>query len=288
MNHWVMDYETLSNFFCGVFQHYKSNETKIFIVHELQNDFQDLLYFLEENAQNKEWHISFNGLAFDSQVTHYIIENRERLSKLNASKIAGDIYGYAARCISLSRSGQFQDYPLWKMCIGQIDLFKLHHWDNPAKNSSLKWIQYSMDWDNIIDMPIPHTKHIETQEEIDLIVKYCINDVESTKEIFNRSKSQIKLRKELSSTYDIDLFSASEPRIAKELFAYYLSKKLNIDKKDIKKMRTTRSVIKVKDLVLPYIKFTSPTFINLLNRFKSLIQYLTIRSISSCVSICLV
>jgi hypothetical protein len=270
MNHWVMDYETLSNFFCGVFEHYKTSERKIFIVHELQNDFQDLLNFFEENEQNKEWHISFNGLAFDAQITHYIIDNREKLSKLSPAEIAADIYRYAGHCISLSRSKQFQDYPLWKMGIGQIDLFKMHHWDNPAKRSSLKWIQYSMDWDNIIDMPIPHETNIKTQEEVDLIIKYCINDVASTKEIFNRSKSQIKLRKELSSTYDINLFSASEPRIAKELFAYYLSKKLRIDKREIKKMRTTRSVIKVKDLVLPYIKFTSPTFINLLNRFESL------------------
>ncbi len=270
MDHWVMDYETLSNFFCGVFEHYKTNERKVFVVHELQNDFIDLLSFLKENEQNKEWHISFNGLAFDAQVTHYIIENRKWLSTLSAEQIAAAVYSYATHCISLSRSKQFQDYPQWKMSIGQIDLFKMHHWDNPAKRSSLKWIQYGMDWDNIIDMPIPHTQHIKTQDEVDLIIKYCINDVASTKEIFNRSKSQIKLRKELSGTYDINLFSASEPRIAKELFAYYLSKKLNIQKRDIKKMRTTRSIIKVKDLVLPYIKFTSPTFISLLDRFESL------------------
>ena len=35
-------------------------------------------------------------------------------------------------------------------------------------------------------------------------------------------------------------------------------------------MRTTRSIIKVRDLILPYIKFTSPTFIGLLERFKSI------------------
>ena len=32
----------------------------------------------------------------------------------------------------------------------RLMLFKLHHWDNPAKRSSLKWIQYSMDWQNIL------------------------------------------------------------------------------------------------------------------------------------------
>ena len=74
------------------------------------------------------------------------------------------------------------------MVIGQIDIFKMHHWDNPAKRSSLKWIQYSMDWQNILDMPLSHETRIDTQEQINTIIEYCINDVESTKEIFNRSK----------------------------------------------------------------------------------------------------
>lgn len=270
MNHWVMDYETLSNFFCGVFEHYKTSERRIFIIHKLKNDLIEFLDFLEENEENREWHISYNGLAFDSQVTQHIINNKYELLSMTSEQVAVWIYGKAQDCITRSRKKDWQMFPPWELTVGQIDLFKMHHWDNPAKRSSLKWIQYSMDWDNIIDMPIPHTKNIETQEEIDLIVKYCINDVASTKEIFNRSKSQIKLRKELSGTYGIDLFSASEPRIAKELFAYYLSKKLKISKRDIKSMRTTRSIIKVKDLILPYIKFTSPTFIQLLNKFNSL------------------
>ena len=41
MIHWVMDYETLSNCFVGVFEHYKTSERKIFIVHDLQNDFDE-------------------------------------------------------------------------------------------------------------------------------------------------------------------------------------------------------------------------------------------------------
>ena len=58
--------------------------------------------------------------------------------------------------------------------MGQIDVFKMHHWDNLAKLSSLKWIQYSMDWQNIIDMPIHHKTEISTQAEIDVILEYCI------------------------------------------------------------------------------------------------------------------
>tara|TARA_R110000851_G_scaffold96345_7_gene209061 strand:- start:8229 stop:10220 length:1992 start_codon:yes stop_codon:yes gene_type:complete len=270
MKHWVMDYETLLDCFTGVFENYKTSEKKVFVISRLRNDLKEFIEFLKENIQKNEWHISYNGLAFDAQVTHYILDNYKNWIDLDDAAIANLIYKYAQSCIIKSRNKDFQDYPLWKMKIGQVDLFKLHHWDNPAKRSSLKWIQYSMDWENILEMPIHHETEIHTQSQLDTVLEYCINDVRSTKEIFNKSKSQIKLRQELTKQYDINLFSASEPRISKELFSYYLCKKLNIQKREIKNMRTYRDIIKVKDIILPYISFKSATLQNLLNRFKSL------------------
>ena len=189
---------------------------------------------------------------------------------MNGEEVAEEIYGYAQDAIKRSNNREFQKFPEWEMTIKQIDVFKLNHWDNVAKMSSLKWIQYSMDWDNIIDMPIHHETSIDTQEQLDLIIKYCINDVESTKEIFIRSKPLITLRKNLTDQYNINLYSASEPRISKELFAYYLSKELKIPKYELKKLRTFRSIIKIKDLILDYIKFETLEFKNLLERFKAI------------------
>ena len=271
MNHWVMDYETLKNCFVAVFTHYKTEETKIFSICKLQNDYEKFIEFLKQNIENNEWHISYNGLAFDSQVTHNIIKDHKhgRHEKMDGETIAEEIYGYAQRAINKSNNREFHDFPEWEMTIKQIDVFKLNHWDNVAKMSSLKWIQYSMDWDNIIDMPIHHETSIDTQEQLDLIIKYCINDVESTKEIFERSKPLITLRKNLTDQYNINLYSASEPRISKELFAYYLSKELNIPKYELKKLRTFRNVIKIKDLILDYIKFETPEFNNLLEKFRT-------------------
>ena len=268
--HWVMDYETLYDCFTGVFEHYKTTETKTFVVCRIKNDYKEFIEFIHQNIENKEWHISYNGLAFDAQVTHYILDNEKNLSTYAGHEIANFIYNYAQQCIEKSNNKQFADYAPWKMKIGQIDVFKMHHWDNPAKRSSLKWIQYSMDWQNILDMPIHHETKITTQEQVDTILEYCINDVKSTKEVYNRAKSQIELRKELTKTYGINLFSASEPRISKELFGYYLMQKLNIQKRDLRGMKTYRDVIKISDIILPYVEFTSPDFNLLLERFKSL------------------
>jgi len=267
-----MDYETLSNCFLGVFQHYKTDEEHVFTIGLLRNDLTKLLEFLKKNQDNDEWHISFNGLSFDSQITEYIIRNQKELLNLSGEQVARKIYAQAQRTIERSSTkGVFSEWSEKKLSIKQIDIFKLNHWDNAAKRSSLKWIQCSMDWYNVQDMPIPHTAEITTVEQLKEIASYCRNDVASTKHIMNLSSKQIEVRGKLTAQYGINLYSASEPKISKELFLHFLEKKLDIPKYQLKGLRTKRTQIVVKDLILDYVKFTTPEFNKLLDTFKTLV-----------------
>ena len=267
-----MDFETLSNCFIGVFEDVKSEHQEIFICHKSKNDIEDLIHFLKRNQSLNEWHVSFNGLAFDSQITEHILRNQEQLLEQDGDVIARWIYRKAQETIERSNSGEFALFGQRDLSIRQIDVFKLNHWDNPAKRSSLKWIQYTMDWKNIIDMPIHHTTEIE-ESQIPEIINYCINDVKSTKQIMHLSKEQINLRKVLTDEYDIDLFSASEPRISKELFLHFLNKSTGIKKWHLKQMRTERDQIIFKDIILPYVEFKTATFQNLLKKFQDIVLY---------------
>ena len=270
--HWVMDYETLSNAFIACFEAVNSEEQKIFVVHESQNDILELVEFLQENISSDEWHVSFNGLGFDSQITEYILRNKDSVIHNTGATIAKWIYSKAQNVIGRQNAGEFLEFSPRDLQINQVDVFKLNHWDNNAKRSSLKWIQYTMDWPNIIDMPIHHTETI-VAEQIPEIIRYCINDVKSTKQIMKLSKEQIGLRKTLTDEYGINLFSASEPRISKELFLHFLSQKLEVKKWDLRQARTHRARITVKNIILPYIEFKTATFQNLLNKFNEVVIY---------------
>jgi len=68
-SNWVMDFETNINCFIAVFEHYKRDIRYIFVVHEKLNHFEQLVTFLRGNIERKEWHISFNGLGFNGQIT---------------------------------------------------------------------------------------------------------------------------------------------------------------------------------------------------------------------------
>jgi len=270
--HWVHDYETLSNCFIAVFESIKTQDTEIFVCHQSRNDILEFVTFLERNIAYDEWHVSFNGLSFDSQITEHVLRNKEQLLEQDGETIARFIYDKSQSIIQRQNEGEFSEFSPRDLHINQIDVFKLNHWDNPAKRSSLKWIQFSMDWSNIIDMPIHHSTDIRA-DQIPGIITYCINDVKSTKQIMVLSKEQINLRRSLTEEYNINLFSASEPRISKELFLHFLSKQTGIKKWDLRQMRTNRPKIIVNDIILPYIEFKTATFQNLLKKFKEVIIY---------------
>jgi len=270
--HWVHDYETLSNCFLAVFEEVKSEEQEIFVIHKSKNQIIEFVGFLERNIAMNEWHVSYNGIGFDSQVTEHVLRNKEQLMEMDGDEIAEFIYSKVQDIIRRQNEGEFLEFSPRDLQIRQVDVFKLNHWDNPAKRSSLKWIQFSMDWKNIIDMPIHHSSDIRA-DQIPEIIKYCVNDVKSTKQIMFLSKEQIALRKTLTEEYNIDLFSASEPRISKELFLHFLSKETGIKKYDLKQMRTYREKIIVKDIILDYIKFSTATFENLLKKFQEVVIY---------------
>jgi hypothetical protein len=267
-----MDFETLSNCFIACFEDTKSEDQELFTIHESKNDILELVTFLEKNIAFKEWHVSFNGLSFDSQITEHILRNKEQLLEQDGDTIAKFLYGKAQDIINRQNNNEFSEFSPKDLHIRQLDVFKLNHWDNPAKRSSLKWIQYTMDWHNIIDMPIHHTETI-IADQIPEIIKYCWNDVKSTKQIMMLSKSNIDLRRKLTEEYGIDLYSASEPRISKELFLHFLSKRTGIKKYELRQGRTIRTKIVVKDIILPYIEFKTATFQNLLKKFKEVEIY---------------
>lgn len=270
MNHWVMDYETLRNCFVAVFYHIKTEERREFVVHKLRNDFSDLVDFLLSQRENG-WHVSFNGIAFDSQITQFIIQNYEGLIEGDPEFIANELYQVAQETIQAADQGEWAKYKEKDIPIKQVDVYKLNHWDNPAKRSSLKWIQFSMDWHNIQEMPIHHSTFITTMEQINMILLYCHNDVASTKAIMEKSKDQINLRASLTKQYDIPLYSASEPRISKELFLHFLSEKTGVSKWELKQGRTIREKIHVKDIILPQVEFQKPVFKRVLDHFKDLV-----------------
>lgn len=272
---WVMDYETTVRAFVAVFEDVHSSEMRHFIIHPLQDDFKKFVEFLYENKRNRDRHLGYNNIGFDGQVTEYILQNLHEFGYASTQQRIHMIYTFAQQIIELGREGKYPPYREEDFAIPQIDVFKLNGWDTNAKRAGLKWIQFTTHWHNLEDMPYEHDYPIRNYRELGEMLSYCINDVTSTKRLYNLEDSkgkrltweQLDLRKDLSEKFNLNLYSAPEPKISKEIFLHFLSDKLKWDKKKIRKMRTVRDYVDIKDVILPTVKFSTLEFQDVLTWF---------------------
>jgi hypothetical protein len=120
-------------------------------------------------------------------------------------------------------------------------------------------------------MPIHHSEKNISLKQVDEILEYNLHDVKATYEFYLRSTDKIELRKKLSQLYNINLINSDDVKIGETIFLELLSKEMNLNKWDLRKLRTIRESINLADIILPYIEFNTKPFKELLHAFKSTI-----------------
>jgi hypothetical protein len=209
--------------------------------------------------------VGFNNVGFDYPVLHYILKNKQVR--------VGQIYQKAMGIIEAKEEDRFAH--LIKpsdVLLKQIDLFKIHHFDNRAKATSLKAIEFNMRSDTIEDLPFDVGINL-TNEQKDTLIEYNKHDVLKTLDFYRESKGKIEFRENLTKKYNRDFMNHNDTKIGKDYFIMKLEEKdPNSCYKVVggrrKMNQTRRSSIKLKECIFDYIKFERPEFNAILNWFK--------------------
>lgn len=263
---WIYDVEIYLNFHCATFQTRDGSDTRSFVIHELLNQSDSYLEFLETEVDGL---IGFNNLNYDSPIINYLyLLLKQYLDPLD---ICMRLYEVSNKLISGDKDDELvnrlRKYKKWK----EIDLFKIHHFDNKAKRTSLKAVGIAIKFPNIQDLPINPDKFILDLDEINTIVRYNVNDVEITRQLFDLTKPMIRMREQFGAKYGIDIINANDTQIGSRLIGKYLCHVLNISPYILNEMRTFRKEIDLSKIILSGIKFETPEFNSILQRFKSTI-----------------
>lgn len=275
MRQWVYDYETICNCFVAIFKLRNEDDIRIFVVHpDFKDDQYDLMKFLKKCIEDNDTFLGFNNLNFDAQVTELILD----MGIEDPLTFVKKVYSFVDENI-IKRTEPYPYYRVKDLRIHNLDIFRLNGWNTSAKSCSLKWMQFGIDWENIEEMPLPFNENITSQEQIDTIVNYCLNDVLSTEAGFNLTDSKgvavmddnFKIRDQLSRNYGLYLYSAPEPKLASEIFAYYLSKMLKVSSYSLKQINTKRNYVCIKDFLLPNIRFRTEEFGSVLDNYQKMI-----------------
>ncbi len=254
---YVYDIETYPNLFCVVFNN--GGKDQVFEISARINDYDDLCEFYDPD--NIKYCIGFNNVNFDAQVMQYLVSNYDKFKTKQGSELVKIIFEFAQEVIQRSNSkGSFAHYPEWKITVPQIDLFLINHYNNKNKMTSLKWIEFSINHDKVQDLPYKYNHNLKL-EAFDEVIEYCKNDVRATRSFAEMNKDLISLRIQQNKDYpDLRLLNKPDSSVGESMFLHFMSESMGVEKKDLKQLRTHRSTLAVKDLILPYINFKTPEF----------------------------
>lgn len=257
----IYDIETLASCFTYTDIDRDTTEVKQFVLHKDRWDWFELINHL--NIINGQ--IGFNNVNFDYPILHFILNNQFNWGKFSKEQIITLIYEKAQQIIETQNSDEFYKtvvVPMKDWKIQQLDLFKIWHYNNAARSTSLKSLEISMNYPNVMEMPISHKKKDITLEEIDDILKYNLNDVLATYEFYNKTVElgKLDLRKNISSKFNLPCMNWNNGKIGEQLILKLYCEKLGLNPWEVKKLRTYRPVINLGECIPKITKFESKEF----------------------------
>jgi len=262
---YIYDIETYPNIFTFAVIN-PSNQTKwLFEISDRINQVEELKEFLSLLQRCNAKMVGYNNIGFDYPIVHWIHTFKEQVS-------VELIYNKAMEIID----SDFNDYSHIirgnNVLIKQIDLFKIHHFDNRAKRTSLKDLEFFMRMDNIQDLPYPPGTSLDDSQK-DELIEYNWHDVIATTYFWVRSLELISFRSMLSDRYDKDMTNHNDAKIGTEIFQLKLHNALIKTHDHRAAIQTHRATIDLADCIPSYINFEHPEFQRILNTFKNTTLY---------------
>jgi len=151
-------------------------DTKEWTEFEVSKDKNELFEFVKwYTSKPCDFLVTFNGIGFDQQVMQWIVDQHQKWFDLTSLEICALISAYSTKVIEDSRFNIPHRYKEKDFSIPPLDLFRIHHMDNEAKRTSLKWCAFMMNMD-VEEMPIHHLRKDLTTQEIEMTRSYRRND----------------------------------------------------------------------------------------------------------------
>lgn len=250
----VYDIETYPNAFTLSALGCDSDSAACWEISDRRDDRKSLLAWLYQLNRERVEMVGFNNVGFDYPVIHALMND--------PTMTAAQLYEKARSIIF----GDRWAHTIWPSdrYISQIDLYLIHHFNNVARATSLKALQFNMRSPSVEDLPIPPGT-VLTSDQIDTLRAYNMHDVEETKRFYNHSREQIEFRRVLSERYGRDFINHNDTKIGKDYFIMRLEEAApgscyRRGESGREPVQTYRSEIRLRDVILPHIRFKHPEF----------------------------
>ena len=271
---YVFDIECYPNFFSCVVRHFASGERWIFEVSDWVNNAAEFVKFMQALSYHDCQLIGFNNFYYDWQVIEHCLSIGPTFTAADAYERSKLIIEGCATCAGCRRGAKcdtaFQK-TVWgkQQTVKQVDLYLIPHFDNFAKSTSLKELEFNMRSRNVGDLPITPGIPIEYNMRKPLIDYNC-EDVDETEKFAEHMSSAIDFRTNLIPTMGYDVMNYNDTKIGKKFFEQELKARApHLLGGRGEKRQTRRDYIRLSDVIISKIEFETPELQGILTFLKN-------------------
>ena len=275
----VYDIESFKNAFTLNAQSLWSDTEVTFEISDFRDDRQQLMQWFNYLADHQIPMIGFNNIGYDYPMIHNIFKNPNLTAQQINQKNDEIINGTNRFAHTIWPRDRFAP---------QIDLYKIHHFDNRAKTTSLKALQFVMRSKNVMESAIPFGIRVTRQQLDDDIIPYNSHDTAETKQFAHHSMEAIKFRLSMVGQFGADVLNWNDTKIGEEMLIARIGEDICYERVPLldhfgnpmldwngntktkrQKRQTVRATIALDDVIFPYIQFQHPEFQRVLDYMRS-------------------
>ena len=263
------DIEVFPNVFHCCCKNTETGQLYKFELSERKRDLISLVYFfMEKNVI----FCGYNNKHYDDVIINYIIYHYGILIHKSVEQVCESLYNLSNAVIKATTMEEISKFKKWKYAhyFYSMDLLTMQF--SSKLRVGLKSMQVTMHYKNVQEYDGDFGAYLPVYE-IDKMIAYNINDVESTEELLNRLKKDVELRLFIQDEYGIDALSMDSVKFGETILAKKYCEATGISMNELKEMRSPMDYIPLKDVIFPFIKYKNPIFQDVLEDMKGQIVY---------------
>lgn len=265
----VYDIEVFPNVFHAVVKNTETGHILKLEISERRNDLNKILLLFHQIKHNtdcgKYIFCGYNNIHYDNPIINYLIANQNEFINLNYSDLCLRINMLSKEIIN---SGEgFQSWYKWKYLVffDTLDLLTMLY--SQKLRVGLKEMQVTMQYSNVQEYEGDFNKPLPVSE-IDNMIAYNINDVNSTEALLYKCKSDIDLRLAIEDEYGVKVLNKDGVNIGMKIITHKYLEKTGLTWNQIKDLRSPCDVIELDKVILPMIQFDSKLLQDILIELK--------------------
>ena len=265
----VYDIEVFPNVFHAVVKNTETSHILKLEISERRNDLNKTLLLFHQIKHNtdcgKYIFCGYNNIHYDNPIINYLIANQNEFINLHYSDLCLRINMLSKEIIN---SGEgFQSWYKWKYLVffDTLDLLTMLY--SQKLRVGLKEMQVTMQYSNVQEYEGDFNKPLPVSE-IDNMIAYNINDVNSTEALLYKCKSDIDLRLAIEDEYGVKVLNKDGVNIGMKIITHKYLEKTGLTWNQIKDLRSPCDVIELDKVILPMIQFDSKLLQDILIELK--------------------